>query len=204
MNSQFQFDLVTWLETFHPKLNEINQLLHLILQGLECWSQPDSNLLQDQFRRHLVHVFDYDFPQHYGEVLQLVLDRISEQKLMPVVLLDVLNSLLGRFKCKNMLGNTKSDEIIEISKDFASRQNLFNLKGATDTVLLFARHFQKERLHHGLHGLYPKHKDYVNPLAMWFSCMGHVVVVTAICTFQDKLADQSENSIYTKKAMDKI
>ncbi|XP_004534242.1 ectopic P granules protein 5 homolog isoform X2 [Ceratitis capitata] len=191
-----KFDLVTWLETFHPKLNEINQLLHLILQGLECWSQPDSNLLQDQFRRHLVHVFDYDFPQHYGEVLQLVLDRISEQKLMPVVLLDVLNSLLGRFKCKNMLGNTKSDEIIEISKDFASRQNLFNLKGATDTVLLFARHFQKERLHHGLHGLYPKHKDYVNPLAMWFSCMGHVVVVTAICTFQDKLADQISDTVF--------
>lgn len=164
----------------------------MVLQGLECWSQPDSCLLQDQFRRHLIHVFNYDFPQHYGEVLQVVLDRISEQKLMPVVLLDLLNSLLERFKCKTISSDAKIDEVVEISIDFARRQNLFNLKGATDTVLLFARHFQKERLHHGLHGLYPKHKDYCNPLAIWFSCMGHVVVVTAIYTFQDMLADQSE------------
>lgn len=95
--------------------------------------------------------------------------------------------------------DAKIDEVVEISIDFARRQNLFNLKAATDTVLLFARHFQKERLHHGLHGLYPKHKDYCNPLAMWFSCMGHVVVVTAINTFQDKLADQSDCLEYIKK-----
>ncbi|XP_017477815.1 PREDICTED: ectopic P granules protein 5 homolog isoform X2 [Rhagoletis zephyria] len=191
-----KFDLVTWLENFQPKLNDINELLKLVLQGLECWSQPDSSLLQDQFRRHLVHVFDHDFPQHYGEVLQMVLDRISEQKLMPIVLLDLLNSLLARFKCKTLSINTKTEEVVEVAIDFARRQNLFNLKGATDTVLLFARHFQKERLHHGLHGLYPKHKDYCNPLAMWFSCMGHVVVVTAICTFQDLLADQISEVVF--------
>ncbi|XP_011192881.2 ectopic P granules protein 5 homolog isoform X1 [Zeugodacus cucurbitae] len=191
-----KFDLVTWLENFQPKLSDINQLLQLVLQGLECWSQPDSGLLQDQFRRHLIHVFDYDFPQHYGEVLQMVLDRISEQKLMPVVLLDLLNSLLVRLKCKTLSMDAKIDEVVEISIDFARRQNLFNLKGATDTVLLFARHFQKERLHHGLHGLYPKHKDYCNPLAMWFSCMGHVVVATAICTFQDMLADQISDIVF--------
>ncbi|XP_053947288.1 ectopic P granules protein 5 homolog isoform X1 [Anastrepha ludens] len=191
-----KFDLVTWLENSQPKLSDINELLQLVLQGLECWSQPDSSLLQDQFRRHLVRIFDYDFPQHYGEVLQMVLDRISEQKLMPIVLLDLLNSLLARFNCKTMSANTKSAEVVDISIDFARRQNLFNLKGATDTVLLFARHFQKERLHHGLHGLYPKHKDYCNPLAMWFSCIGHVVIVTAICTFQDLLADQISDVVF--------
>ncbi|XP_067619599.1 ectopic P granules protein 5 homolog isoform X2 [Eurosta solidaginis] len=191
-----KFDLVTWLNSFQPKLNDIHKLLELVLQGLESWSQPDSSMLQDQFCRHLVHVFNYDFPQHYGEVLQMVLARISEQKLMPIVMIDLLNSLLARFNCKSMSLETKIDEITEISIEFARRQNLFNLKGATDTVLLLVRHFQKERLSHGLHGLYPKHKDYCQPLAAWFSIMGHVVVIAAICTFQDLLADQISDIVF--------
>lgn len=186
-----QFDLILWLENFTPKLFDINQLLQLVLQGLESWSQPSSSLLQDQFRRHLVHIFNYDFPEHYGEVMQMVLDRISDNKLMPIVLLDLLNSLLEKCNCELMQLDTPQHRIQMISMDFARRQTLFNLKAATDTVMLFARHFQKERLSHGLHGLYPKHKDYCMPLAMWFSCMGHCVVVSAICTYQELLADQS-------------
>ncbi|XP_005180740.1 ectopic P granules protein 5 homolog isoform X2 [Musca domestica] len=185
-----KFDLILWLENFTPKLFDINQLLQLILQGLESWSQPSSSLLQDQFRRHLVHIFNYDFPEHYGEVMQMVLDRISDNKLMPIVLLDLLNSLLEKFNCELMQLDTPQHRIQMISMDFARRQTLFNLKAATDTVMLFARYFQKERLSHGLHGLYPKHKDYCMPLAMWFSCMGHCVVVSAICTYQELLADQ--------------
>ncbi|XP_037950670.1 ectopic P granules protein 5 homolog isoform X2 [Teleopsis dalmanni] len=191
-----KFDIVTWLESFRPKLNDIYKLLQLVSNGLESWSQPDSVLLQDQFRRHLVHIFDYDFPQHYGEVLQLVLDRISDQKLMPIVILDLLNSLLQRFNCEAIKLDTTSEQIREISIDFARRQNLFNLKAATDTIMLFARHFQRERLHHGLHGLYPKHKNYCQPLSAWFSCFGHTLVVQAICTYQDLLADQISDILF--------
>ena len=168
----------------------------MVLQGLESWSQPSSTLLQDQFRRHLVHIFNYDFPEHYGEVMQMVLNRISDQKLMPIVLLDLLNSLLVKFNCEQCDLNSSQDKLETIVMDFARKQNLFNLKASTDTVMLFARHFQKERLNHGLHGLYPKHKDYCKPLAMWFSCFGHCLVVTAICTYQELLADQSKLSLF--------
>ncbi|TMW39303.1 hypothetical protein DOY81_015617, partial [Sarcophaga bullata] len=75
-----KFDLILWFDSYHPKLFDINNLLQMVLQGLESWSQPSSSLLQDQFRRHLVHIFNYDFPEHYGEVMQMVLDRISDQK----------------------------------------------------------------------------------------------------------------------------
>ncbi|TMW39335.1 hypothetical protein DOY81_015585, partial [Sarcophaga bullata] len=126
----------------------------------------------------------------YGEVMQMVLDRISDQKVMPIVLLDLLNSLLVKFNCEQCDLNSSQDKLETIVMDFARKQNLFNLKASTDTVMLFARHFQKERLNHGLHGLYPKHKDYCKPLAMWFSCFGHCLVVTAICTYQELLADQ--------------
>lgn len=181
-----------WLESYRPKLFDINNLLQMVLQGLESWSQPSSSLLQDLFRRHLVHIFDYDFPEHYGEVMQMVLDRISDQKLMPIVLVDLLNALLIKFSCDQVDLNTSQEKLQETSMDFARRQNLFNLKATTDTIMLFARHFQKERLSHGLHGLYPKHKEYCKPLAMWFSCFGHCLLVTAICTYQELLADQSK------------
>ncbi|XP_034484557.1 ectopic P granules protein 5 homolog [Drosophila innubila] len=191
-----KFDLLTWLESNQPKLSEINRLLSLVLQGLESWSQPDSSLLQDQFRRQLVHIFTYDFPQHYGEVMQLVLDRISDQKLMPVVLLDLLNALLSTANSASLTLNSSEVQLHEVAVDFSRRQKLFTLKAATDTLLLFARHFQKERLHHGLHGLYPKHKEYCQPLVMWFTCFGHVLIATAICSYQELLADQISDIVF--------
>ncbi|XP_017104957.2 ectopic P granules protein 5 homolog [Drosophila bipectinata] len=191
-----KFDLLGWLEVYQPKLNEINRLLLLVLQGLEAWSQPDSSLLQDLFRRHLVHIFGYDFPQHYGEVMQLVLDRASDQKLMPVVLVDLLNALFVRCNCPELTLEDSEVKVHEVALDFARRQKIFNLKAATDTLLLFSRHFQKERLHHGLHGLYPKHKDYCHPLVMWFTSFGHVLLASAICSYQELLADQISDIVF--------
>ncbi|XP_034112376.2 ectopic P granules protein 5 homolog [Drosophila albomicans] len=191
-----KFDLLSWLEAYQPKLSEINRLLMLVLQGLESWSQPDSSLLQDQFRRQLVHIFTYDFPQHYGEVMQLVLDRISDQKLMPVVLLDLLNALLSSANSPTLALQSSETLLHELAVDFARRQKLFTLKAATDTLLLFARHFQKERLHHGLHGLYPKHKEYCQPLVMWFTCFAHVLLASAICSYQELLADQISDIVF--------
>nr|NP_650752.2 ectopic P-granules autophagy protein 5, isoform C [Drosophila melanogaster]Q9VE34.2 RecName: Full=Ectopic P granules protein 5 homolog [Drosophila melanogaster]AAF55595.2 ectopic P-granules autophagy protein 5, isoform C [Drosophila melanogaster] len=191
-----KFDLLGWMEAYQPKLSEINRLLLLVLQGLEAWSQPDSSLLQDLFRRHLVHIFGYDFPQHYGEVMQLVLDRTSDQKLMPVVLLDLLNALFVRSNCAELSLQQSEVRVHELALDFARRQKLFTLKAATDTLLLLSRHFQKERLHHGLHGLYPKHKDYCQALVLWFTSFGHTLLASAICSYQELLADQISDIVF--------
>lgn len=42
----FQFDVNSWLATHKPKLADINQLVQLILQGLECWNKNESALIQ--------------------------------------------------------------------------------------------------------------------------------------------------------------
>uniref|UniRef100_B3P3B0 GG16333 n=1 Tax=Drosophila erecta TaxID=7220 RepID=B3P3B0_DROER len=191
-----KFDLLGWMEAYQPKLSEINRLLLLVLQGLEAWSQPDSSLLQDLFRRHLVHIFGYDFPQHYGEVMQLVLDRTSDQKLMPVVLVDLLNALFVRSNCLVLSLEQSEVRVHELALDFARHQKLFTLKAATDTLLLLSRHFQKERLHHGLHGLYPKHKDYCQALVLWFTSFGHTLLASAICSYQALLADQISDIVF--------
>lgn len=41
-----QFDVNIWLATKKPKLSDINQLLQLIVQGLECWNKNESELIQ--------------------------------------------------------------------------------------------------------------------------------------------------------------
>ncbi|XP_055908978.1 ectopic P granules protein 5 homolog isoform X2 [Eupeodes corollae] len=191
-----KFDLPSWLETFRPKLADINRLLKLVLSGLKSWNKSKAEILQDQFRRHLVLIFDHEFPEHYGEVIQLVLDGISEQELMPVVLLDLLNSLLQQCNCDQLALDSSNETIKSVCAEFSRRQNLFSLKGATDTVKLFATHFEKERWHSGIDGLYPKHREYCKPLAMWFSCLSHVVVTTAIVGYPGLLADQISECIF--------
>lgn len=41
-----QFDVNSWLSTFRPKLADINQLVQLIVQGLECWNKTEAALIQ--------------------------------------------------------------------------------------------------------------------------------------------------------------
>lgn len=42
----FQFDVSAWLTQQKPKLTDINALVHLIVQGLECWNKNESALIQ--------------------------------------------------------------------------------------------------------------------------------------------------------------
>lgn len=44
--SSLQFDVNSWLATFKPKLADINQLVQLIVQGLECWNKTEAALIQ--------------------------------------------------------------------------------------------------------------------------------------------------------------
>lgn len=136
-------------------------------------------------RRHLVHIFEYDFPEHYGEVLQVVLLGCSEQRLLPAVLNDVLVSIYQMAQCSEPF--SFDDEAIVT---FATTQQMFPFNVVMDTMSMFARHFQSERLQHGLHGLYPKHKDYCDTLAVLLKSYGHAIVVTAVYAYPGLLADK--------------
>lgn len=132
-----------------------------------------------------MHIFEYDFPEHYGEVLQVVLLGCSDQRLLPAVLSDVLVSIyqLAQFAEPFMFDN-------EAIVAFATTQQVFPFKVVVDTLSLFARHFQSERLQHGLHGLYPKHKEYCDTLAVLLQSYGHAIVVTAVYAYPGLLADK--------------
>lgn len=111
---------------------------------------------------------------------------------MPSVLIDMLNSVYKLGNCRDIdinmdLAKTK-EEIIY----FATNQQIFSYQELHETMAMFARHFQHERLQHGLHGLYPIHKDYCQAISLIFETFGYSVIVSAVHTYPGALSDNSK------------
>lgn len=131
----------------------------------------------------------YDFPEHYGEVLLIVLKGCSENKLMPSILLELLNTIYKLANCPEIDANSDIGKIKEDILSFATNQQLFSYRELYETTTLFARHFQQERLQHGLHGLYPIHKEYCQSISIIFETFGHSLIVSAVHANPGALSD---------------
>lgn len=140
-----KFDIPSWLQTHKPKLIEVSNLIQLIVRGLELWNFQNSELLQDLLRCHLVNLFMYRFPEHYGEVLQCVLTGFSQQRLKACILLDLINSIYSQAGCGKMDTDMSIGRMKDEMRNFASKQTLlqvilkillltFNLKNLYSTT----------------------------------------------------------------------
>lgn len=136
----------------------------------------------------------HDFPEHYGEVLLMVLKGCSENKLMPSILLELANTIFKLASCPEIDANTDAIKMKEDILYFATNQKLFSYRDLYETIVLFARHFQNERLQHGLNGLYPIHKDYCKWLSAMFETFGHSLIVSAVHTNPGALSDARKYS----------
>ncbi|XP_062538593.1 ectopic P granules protein 5 homolog isoform X2 [Armigeres subalbatus] len=191
-----KFDIVSWMNRYRPKLVDVKRLVELILGGLEGWNQKNAVLIQDLLQRHLLHLFEYDFPEHYGDILQMSLTACSRKKIMPQVLLDLLNSMRRRVSCQPLTFGLGLVAIKEEFRSFATKQNILSYKDLIDTTVLLTQHFQQERLNHGLHGLYPMHSDYCEVLSLLLGSVGHGAVVAAVHTYPGVLADELINWLW--------
>ena len=81
-----KFDMDKWLQLNKPKLIDISNLIQLILRGMELWNYQNSELLQDLLTCHLIKLFEHNFPEHYGDILQNVLMAFSNKRLKPNVI----------------------------------------------------------------------------------------------------------------------
>lgn len=168
-------------------------------------------LSRQLLRRHLVHIFQYDFPEHYGEVLQTVLIGCSDQRLLPTVLAELLQAIYQLASCPEpptfdvlQAALTAENNPTAVGSDargsgggeymttFAVQQQLFGFKAVQDTLAMLAQHFRTERLQHGLHGLYPKHREYCAVLSVLLRSYGYALVVTAVYAYPGLLADKCE------------
>ncbi|XP_055381195.1 ectopic P granules protein 5 homolog isoform X2 [Condylostylus longicornis] len=191
-----KFNVNDRLKSSNSEMTLLPQLLKLIFNGLENWNKPESGSIQDLFRQHLVCIFNNDFPRNCLEVLQIILNKIAEQKICTVVLLDLLNSLFKKVGCNSLTLESSKTNIEDECIKFANRQNFFDFKTINDIFKLFSQHFQNERFNNGLHGLYPKYKNYCLSLSMWFTLIDRSIISSAISIYPGILGNQICDSIF--------
>lgn len=191
-----KFDIPRWLQLNKPKMIDVSHLIQLILRGLELWNLQNSDLLQDLLRCHLVSLFLYQFPEHYGEILQCVLTGFSHQKLKPNVLLDLLNAFYQRVGCAKLDPEMSIGRMKDEMRNFASKQNLLVYSDVHSTSLMLAHHFHTERLQYGLHGLYPKFSEHCDTMCFLMGSIGHSATASIIQAYPGIIADQLVNWIW--------
>ncbi|XP_066999967.2 ectopic P granules protein 5 homolog [Anabrus simplex] len=194
-----KFDVARWLVSRRPRLSERSQFIELVGKAVTSAGmnpEDDKLILHEVFRKHLRLLLMYDFPEHYGEVLNLVLRSSETQSLSLDVWFDILNALLvggetsqRRVRQGQNLGKVKE----EICK-YATEQKLLTHDELRETAALLGSHFMKERLQYGLYGLYPKYRVYIEPLTTFLGMVGHALVVSTLQndrgTLSDKLCEQ--------------
>ncbi|CAD7085229.1 unnamed protein product [Hermetia illucens] len=192
-----KFDAEIFVSDFQPNLNEVSHFLKLIFAGLERWH--DDETLQGLFRQHLICIFEFDFPEHYGEVLQALLQSCKAQKIQVNVIMDIINSFFTRSSCDRVESASQPDVFNQVRK-FAANQKLFDFKSIMETMKMLAEYFRAERIKYGLHGLYPHYEKYTEVLAILFSCFGHAAIVSAIHTYPGELAEQISERVFNHVA----
>lgn len=112
---------------------------------------------------------------------------------MPTILLDLLNSVYKLSNCPELdfqMDPTKAKEQLIY---FATNQRTFSYQELQETMAMFARHFQHERLQHGLHGLYPIHKDYCEAISLMFRSFGNSLIVSSVHAYPGALAENRKD-----------
>ncbi|XP_060530773.1 ectopic P granules protein 5 homolog [Cylas formicarius] len=186
-----KFEIDKWLNARQPKLSERTRFIEAVVKGLTVlgYDPPvETLMLHGLYRKHLLMVFEHQFPEHYGEILVRLLnasDGNSESALIAkTVWLDVLNSLSkpARIDPKTSL----RDQL----RQYAQHQSLLQHQELLDTVELLSRHFTKERLQYGLYGLYPKCRNYMDVYVLLVGMSGHALIVSMLNTHQGTLGDK--------------
>ncbi|XP_031837862.1 ectopic P-granules autophagy protein 5 isoform X2 [Nomia melanderi] len=185
-----KFDIGSWLNYRRPKLSERSTFIDLVCRALcNMGLNPEEEklILHELFRNHLRLVLLHEFPEHYGEVLSVILKCSESQNLS----LDVWRDLLGTLssKPKNSF-SIQSSKIRDEIRHYATEQRLLSRQEIFDTAILLSRHFMQERLQYGLYGLYPKYRIYNEPLTVFLGMVGHALVVLTLQSDRGSLGVQ--------------
>lgn len=134
--------------------------------------EPPNELeaLHEIYRKHIVCIFEYQFPEHFGEVLMSML-KVSnggtDAACVSVsVWMDILNSISKPLQLK--LNVSMREQL----RQYAHYQRILQNQELLDAVKLISQHFANERLQYGLYGLYPKCRKYVDVYVILMGMIG--------------------------------
>lgn len=163
-----KFDIEGWLTTREPKLAQRSQFIQSVTKSLSAmgFDPPiQALMLHGLYRKHLLTIFEFQFPEHYGEVIVQVLkasNATTDSSLISVnVWLDLLNSLAQPVHLN--VKTTLRDQL----RQYAQYQKMLHHQELLETAELLAKQFTAERLQYGLYGLYPKCRNYMDVFVLY-------------------------------------
>lgn len=186
-----KFDIERWLNMKKPKVVQRSEFIKTSIKALTTLGFEPSKeavMLHEVYRKHLLQVFEHQFPEHYGEVLVALL-KVSnggtDANCVAIsVWMDILNSMSRPVQVK--LNLPMRDQL----RQYAQHQRMLQHQELLDTAMLLARHFTQERLQYGLYGLYPKCRQYMEVFSLLIGMTGHGLIISALNTHQGLLGDK--------------
>ena len=173
-----KLDLSSWLATSPPSsaTSSLLSTLGSCLARSGPEPPPPRAMLHGLHRRHLLLLLQHS-PSHYPDVLRLLLALTEGSTLDPALWLDLLCCLTsspGRF-C--LTSQTQQERLGEVASWLVA-QGSQGLVLGLEAASIVTHHFQEERLHFGLYGLYPKYRNYVEPLAAYLCLLGGQLIAS--------------------------
>lgn len=179
-----KFDIERWLVDIRPSCSDQTQLVNTIGAALSSLlPQAASSLMVvlELYRVHLRTLLNYKFPEHYIEVLTVMLQvSATPQELCKEATIGMwydLMNILGKGVAE-FSPDMDRDSLSKAVKDYAQNQDKLSPTMIKDTLKMLSTYFVRQRLECGLYGLYPKYQLHVLPVATFIGLISHVYIVT--------------------------
>nr|XP_053655972.1 ectopic P granules protein 5 homolog isoform X2 [Cherax quadricarinatus] len=183
-----KFDIENWISNAHPNSSECSELVNAVESALSSLlPQPQASLrmVLELYRVHLQILLNNNFPEHYMEVLNVLLHISSTTQedcggVSTGLWYDLINTLsIGLCHFSQDMDRTT---VIQTIRHFAQHQSRLAHSMVDDTLKMLSNYFVNQRLEFGLYGLYPKYQLHIHPIAVFLSLISHTYIVTTFHT----------------------
>lgn len=182
-----------------PKLKQRSQFIELVVKSLTKIGisiPKESSMLFELYRRHLLFIFEYQFPEHLGEILMHML-KVSNggndsECIATIVWMDLLNFLSKPIEL-NLVVSLRDQMRL-----YAQQQKLLHYQELLEMTDMLSRHFHQERLQYGLYGLYPKVRNYIDVFVLLLGMTGHALIISCLNTHEGQLGEKLCEIIWPK------
>ena len=168
-----------------------SKFIDTTIETLQCLGyelEVKYSQLHKLLRSNLISILNYQFPEHFGEILMCMLkasNGCSESGNVAVLVwLDFLNFFSRPVEIKLEL--PLRDQI----RQYAQQQHLLNHNELLETCTLLTNYFTQERFQYGLYGLYPKARNYVDVFVTFKGMIGHSLIVSTLKMHPGLLGDK--------------
>ncbi|EEB10592.1 conserved hypothetical protein [Pediculus humanus corporis] len=200
-----KFDFNKFLFDNKPKFSARSRLISLIKIGLISASREfneNKNLLK-VLNENLEVLLNYDFPEHYGEILNFLLEASQNQTLCKSTWYTFLNSLTdGKILQRNNITSCNYNEnkfsIKHLKQYFiqCAGDQKISLDIVQGTINVLASNFKNERSKSTCHGLYRKYQEYFEPLITFFGMLSYSCIAKTVEIDRGSLSEKLTQQLW--------